>query len=129
VLQQAGDLGKVKLPVRVREENPIVLRLHDAAFERRAVALVIGMMDSAHLGDVACQRVANLSRRIAAAVVDDDDLPLRGDHGQDLAGRFHSGAEIVLLVECRQHHGERWQPPRVHGAILRRSLWREWIGE
>lgn len=98
-LEEAGDIGKIELAIGVGKENPFVARGHDATLERGAITPVATMVDGANLGNLVDQGIANTAGRIVAAIVDDDNLPLRGDCGQNTAGGLDGIAEVVLLVE------------------------------
>ena len=99
-----GKVFQVELPVAVSQEDIV----HRGSFEPRAdrnpVSAVVRMRHDLQLGDHLRQRRQDLRRAIRAAVVDDDDLELRGKAPPHVGGLPDHARDIAFLVKTRDHN-------------------------
>jgi len=104
IFEERGHFLYVELPVSVGEENQVMLRRLDAALECGAVALISGMMNNTHLGQLLHEPVANVSGAIFAAVVHHNDLKNWSKFPYIPVCVLNDSPDISLFVECRKDH-------------------------
>jgi hypothetical protein len=98
IIDQVLKFLEIELPIGVGEENEIVPGGHNAAFEGRAVAAIIGVMDRPHLGVLLGEFIADRRGRIPAAIVYQDNFPRLRQFGQDKARGLDGMPNVSLFV-------------------------------
>ena len=98
---------KIELAVRIGEENIVVARGENAALEGGAVTAVIDVMNGADFWILFGQFIADRGSGIAAAVVDQDDLPGLGQFRKHQPSCFDRVSDIGLFVKSRKDHRKR----------------------
>ena len=118
----SDELARIVLRVAVGVEDQVLGRRPEAGLQRAAVAAVLRVVNDADVRIGARQLVGDLRRRVAAAVVDDDDLVV----GRQFATRpARRESPCSRWCRCRCRPGKRRSDPRAlrrQGLTCRKSV-------
>src|SRR5919197_1360510 len=96
----------MKLQIGIAEEDELFARPLNAGFQGGPIALVAGMMQRDQARVLLGQGVDDITRFILAAIVDDDDFPVRKQGFHTMNRLFHGVQNVALLVVCGKNHGD-----------------------
>ena len=103
------QLRRVVLRVAVGVEDQLLGRRPEAGLQRGAVVAVLRMVHGPDLRIGAGELVGDLRRAVGAAVVDDDDLEIRGQLRRGLDGADHHAGDGAAVVVGREEDTQaRW---------------------
>src|SRR5438046_9276093 len=105
---ERSHFPQVELPIGVGEENYIIPRLLDAAFERGTVASVRRMMNNTYVGKLQGQIIANLTCSVFATVVHHNDLKNWSKFRYDPTHVLNDAQDICLIVKFRKNDRQRF---------------------
>ena len=125
-IEAGGQVGNPELAVAVGERDQVVACGAKPAAHGRAITLVdLVMNDPDARRRLAASRRRSRGVRVAAAIVDADDLELVGELGQLLQRLGDKCLDVLGFVMCRRRR--RKVRRRVRAQLLR-ALRQDWLG-
>ena len=116
--EQAGDVGRIVLPVSVERDHQRAARVREAGRERRGLAEIAVQIDDPQMLVPGAQRAQAGQRPVPAAVVHEDELVEPSELACDARQLAVERLDVALLVVDRNDDGER---ERRLGLAHRRS--------
>lgn len=104
--QKKCDFTNIELAIPIGKKDQVSGGIPKAGAHRSAIPLVDFVMDGAQAWNLLNQVVQQFTCSIGAAIIDDQDLIIRDNAGQDIVGLFDQLPDILDFIVCGKKRGQ-----------------------